>query len=276
MKLFFNVLLVSVALLFSSLNYAMPRSENLTALTYQGMPIDSLCLFETDQSRETVTLKNCGLKAREGRVLTGKNKQLMSQGFEGYDYDWTIAGSVNTRGYSYYKSYGKVGKSVIVQLINNSGGTGTFTSLSLVKRWGDELHVVHLNGGDRCNGGLNDVQRVGDNLIYRVNLTAFDVLMFGHDNPHGLKAYDDLGSCAICCVARAVYLRHLGSDFSNEKLLHVDLIPNTKREGQSPYEPRYQTCFDDLLRKYGRKNNNKLDDKQLVRFAHQFNMQCVD
>ena len=258
----------------------MPLGKFSDELMYQGKPIDSLCLFETEDTNGRADLRKCGLDSKKGRRISGHNQQLMSKGFVGYNYGWKINGSENTRGNSYYKEFGTVGRYVIVQMLNNSGGSGVFSSLSLVKRDGDVIKISNLEGGDRCNGGLANVQRVGDGanqrLVYSVNLTAYDFLTLSNDNPHHLKAYDDLAACAVCCAATAGYQRDIGpTELAHETLLYVDSGVYSKGAGHSASEPKYQACFDKLLTTYGQKNHGKIDSKQLALFVHQFNQQCV-
>ena len=183
------------------------------------------------------------------------------------------------QGYSYYKSFGKVGPSAIVQTINNAGGTGSFSFLNVVRRDGNTLKLSVLNGGDRCNGALIAVKRVGkgqhERLVYSVQLTAYDYLTLANDNPHHIKAYDDLAACAVCCAGRAVYERSIGPDFANEKLLYVDASLYLKDITTASSNSRYQACFNNVLVNYGKKNKGKLTAKQLTQFTKQFNEQCI-
>ena len=114
-----------------------------------------------------------------------------------------------------------------------------------------------------------------ERLVYGVQLTAYDFLTLANDNPHHLKAYDDLSSCAVCCAATAVYQRIIGADFAHEKLLYVDASLYLQNIGHSSSTQLFQPCFDKLLQKFGKINHGKLNAKQLAQFTHQFNTQCV-
>ena len=251
MNLSFKTLAIHVCLLLPMLAYSAPQHNLPAQLMYQGKPIDPLCLFNLESTKAVVDLRRCGLDSKAGYVISGKNKQLISQGFMGYDYGGKINDSANLSGYSYYKSLGTVGHSVIVQTINNSGGTGSFSFLNLIKRDGNTLKLSVINGGDRCNGGLVDVKRVGtgtsDRIIYKIHLTPYDFFTRTHDNPHHLKAYEDLSACAVCCAATAVYQRHIGADFADEKLLYVDVSDYLKNIIHSQLPQTDQGCFDTLL-----------------------------
>ena len=277
MKLLFGF--AHVALLCPLLTLAAPVSNVSNELMYLGKPIDSLCLFETVDTHGRADLRACGLHSQKGRHIVGQVNPLIAKGFVGYNYSFNIKGSPNTQGNSYYKKFGTVGGSVIVQMLNHSGGTGVFSSLSLVKRDGDIIKTTLLDGGDRCNGGLVNMQRVGtgthQRLVYSVNLTAYDFLTLAKDNPRHLKAYDDLASCAVCCVATAVFQRNIGPNtLTHEKLLYVDANAYPQGAGQPSSSPKYQACFDKLLKKYSQKNHGKLNAKQLSQFVRQFNAYC--
>lgn len=277
MNVFFSALFIYIFLLLPMSAGAAPRNNLPMELMYRGKPIDPLCLFEIEHRIGVVDLSVCGLGNKKKSIL-GRNKQLISQGFVGYDYSMQVGGTDRFRGYSYYKSLGTFRDSVIVQTINNSGGTGAFSFLNIVQRDGNRIKISVLNGGDRCNGSIVDLQRqgTGDNeyLVYGVQLTPYDVLMLTKDNPFKLKAYDDLSACALCCVGTAVFQRHIGADFSQEKLLYVDVSTYLQNIASSSPQ-HYQACFDRLLSKYGKKNNGKLDAQQLLLFTHEFNAQCL-
>jgi len=279
MRVIFSSIFIHVFLLYPLLAFATSDPSLPDALMYRGKPLDPLCLFQIEDTKGVVKLNQCGLSSDKKPMILGKNNQLISKGFFGYDYSLKLNDAKSISGYSYYKALGNVGHSAIVQTINNSGGTGTFSFLNLVKRYGNTLKISVLNGGDRCNGGLVDMRREGkgasEHLVYSVRLTAFDFLPLANDNPYKVNAYDDLASCAICCAGVAVFQRHIGTNFKHEKLLYVDVSDHVNDLDHSASQPKYQGCFDKLLKEYASKNNGKLDAKQLSRFTHQFNTQCV-
>ncbi len=255
--------------------YAFP-----TELMYQGKPIDSLCLFQMEGSKGGVDLKHCGLHTQKGEVITGKNKTLIKQGFLGYNFGFKTKESVSPGGYSYYKVVGQVGQAVVVETVNNGGGTGSFSLLSLVRREGDKLNIEVLTGGDRCNGGLELVSERGTQhpqyLEYGIRLTPYALLTLSRDNPHHLKAYDDLADCAICCIATARVERPLDPNFSKvEHLLYIQTQQDLLNESPATPAPKYQACFNQLLKQHSQKNHGKFDEKQLALFTHEFNAQCV-
>jgi hypothetical protein len=227
MSLSFRTFAIQVFILLPMIAYATPQNTLPAQLMYLGKAIDPLCLFDLESAKSVVDLSHCGLNLKTQYKILGKNNTLMSKGFIGYDYGLKTNDSTHLSGYSYYKSLGTVGRFAIVQTINNSGGTGVFSFLNLIQRDGDSINVSVIKGGDRCNGGVVNSTRKGtstnERLVYSVNLTPYDFLTLTHDNPHHLKAYKDLSACAACCAAHAVYQRSVGVNFSNEKLLYIDV-----------------------------------------------------
>lgn len=272
--------IIYLCVLFPMIAWAKTAEKVPSELMYNGKPIDPICLFEIENAKAKVDLSKCGLNLKKGYQVADQNKKLIAEGFVGYNYTWKLNNAMDMGGYSYYKVLGYVGHAVLVQTINKTGGTGSFSFLSLVKREGDDfIKVTVLNGGDRCNGSLVDAKRVGkganERVVYSVSITPYDFLTLSDDNPYSVKAYDDLSACAVCCAGKAVYERSIGKNFANEKLLYVDVSTYLQNIGHSQASQPDQICFDKVLAVYGHKNHGKLDPKQLSLFTHEFNKTCV-
>ena len=279
MKIFWGVMALQLFLFYPAWGAATDTNKLPAALLYKEKPIDPLCLVEFNTSIGQMDLDKCGIHAIAGRDIAGENQSLISKGYIGYDYTIKINDTVSLHGYSYYKIVGENGSAVIVQTINHGGGTGEVSSLSLVAREGHGIKVAVLNTGDRCNHGLVHVAReqgtLGEHLIYSSKLTAYDFLKMAHNNPHHLKAYDDLDDCAICCKATAVFHRDMGTNFTHEKLLHIDLAAFPQDTTNTPAPQKYQACFDKLFKQYIKRGKTKLDKKQLASFMREFNQKCT-
>lgn len=269
--------LIRIFFFFPTLGLTMPVTEFPPALMVHDKPIDPLCFGE--MQKETLDINHCGLHAKKRRVLTGRNQTLLSKGFMGYDYQWTIDNTLNTRGYSYYKVIGTLGKSVMVETLNNFGGSGIFTSIDKVVRQGHQLHAVALAGGDRCNGGIHSATIIGQGterrLVYQVNMTSFAMFNLLKENRNDSKPYDDLADCAICCIGTAVFQRQEVDQLSKEKLLYVDLDRSLQGPGNSSVQSKKQDCFSALLNDYLTKQGTKMNPLQLKQFIGQFNARCI-
>lgn len=241
-------------------------------LTYDDNPIDPLCIFEAAQKNGTANLGQCGLNAEEGRKKTDENPVLKDRGFIGYDYSWKMNG-FSAHGYSYYKPYGKLGDAAIVLSLNNSGGTGQFSSLNVITRDNDQIHVESYNGGDRCNQGIIDMKRVKGKLRYTINLTSYDLLSLAYGHPDHLNAVDGLSLCAVCCIATAVLERPVSPAFGHEKLLYIDLSAYAESIGQASAPTKEQACFESLLQQYKTKSD-KLYPAEFDDFFNQYMRQC--
>lgn len=247
-----------------------------TDLMYEGKPIDPLCIYEANANNGIASLNECGISAEKQRRITGQNSELINSGYVGFDYDWSVSQfSEPSHGTSYYKSFGKANGAHIIYALNNSGGSGQFSGVYLVKRKGDTLEVQNFMGGDRCNGGIYNVKKQNERLTYNVNLTAYDFLTLANDNPHNIGAYDDLYSCATCCQAAGVYERQIGNNFQKEKLLYVDLNAYETAIENNASDQGYQMCFDNLIDEYKKKGKSHLSGNDLKTFTHEFNSKCI-
>lgn len=248
-------------------------------LMYLAKPVDPLCLFQIESKEAEIDLSKCGFNSQEVHP-SGANKKLVSEGFVGYDYDLKIDDSKHLKGYSYYKVIANMGNAYLIQTINNSGGTGSFSFLNVIQREGDILHLSVLDGGDRCNGGLVDLKKEGKGaharLVYSVYLTPYDFLTVAKDNPNHVKAYDDLSACASCCAAKAVFERDIGQNFEQRRLQYLDVSMYVKDIANTAHNEPYQHCFNQLLVEQVKKEPlQKLDANDLLRFTHAFNTRCV-
>lgn len=240
-------------------------------LLYLAKPVDPLCFSNLDSRSTIIDLKSCGvIKAK--LTISGQNRQLISDGFIGFDWKDSQA-SYPSQGSSYYKVFHAGEHHYWIYTINDGGGSGDFTAINWVgvKKPG-LLQVNNLMAGDRCNGGIQDVKERNHHLFFSVNITAYDFLTLTHDNPHQLKAYDDLAACATCCVAKAFY------DVDAElkpKLNGVDLGAHATNPAEMVSQGRYQGCFNALITSHVMKGESKLNLLKLRQLVNEFNETCV-
>lgn len=258
---------ILLSFLFSSIAIAAVPKD----LMFNNQPIDALCFFNLDNHSPTMNLNECGLK-KSNYSNKGLNEQLISKGYIGYDWqDPEFHGE--TQGYIYYKYFKAGDHSYWLYTLNSGGGTGNFTSIQLVKRTGeDTLDVKNIAGGDRCNGGLQNVSEKNTQLTFSVNITAFDLISLAKNHHSSIKSYDDLAACAVCCVAKAFYV--VGPN-AQPKLLHVDLGHISKTE-ELPQQGTHQSCFNTLYASYVAKGNLKLKTNQIDEFMDKFKLQCLE
>lgn len=236
-------------------------------LLYGGNPIDSLCFFNQENIHK-IHLKNCGIK-KEKYNLKSINSELTKKGYVGYN--WQDSAS-DDQGYSYYKILDAGDHRYWVYTINNSGGSGDFTNLYLVKRIDPTtLNMTVIAGGDRCNGGIQDVAMKNKNVVFIVNLTAYDLLDLANNKIKNLKAYDDLAACATCCTAKAFY----SIDNTLKAKLNYAELENFKDKSELPFQGKLQACFNNLFVGYINKNDMILNQEKLNEFAKQFVRTCV-
>lgn len=271
----FNKYKVSILLsllLAVSFAYADTSNPIPADLMFNGQPIDSLCFFKiaSNTNTSTIDLSHCGA-VEEKYSIIGKNAKLSKQGFIGYEW---IDPSLppGPRGHSYYQYFNAENNKYWIYTINSGGGTGEFSAVSLVKRKNAETLVVEdLMGGDRCNGGIQDVAAKNNVLAYSVNLTAYDFVMLGRPEVREIKAYDDLAACAICCVAKAYYTSHAAASAA---LTSIELVKYAN-SNEMPEQGKYQACFNRLFISYIDKNEAIFDQTRINAFVERFKRTCT-
>lgn len=241
------------------------------ALMFADKPVDSLCFFNLEDKQDRITLTHCGA-AKDKVLVTGHNAGLLKKGFTGFDWKATDA-SYPSQGYSYYQWFDAGNQQYWIYSANNGGGSGDFTAVDLVARVSPEqLSIQGITGGDRCNGGVQDVSVSGHRLTYSVNLTAADFPSLVADDPYQVQAYDELSACAVCCSGKAFYSVDAGL---KPRLQYVDFGSSTTDPEQMPQQGSLQPCFNRLLATYLNKGTRRLDESQLRRFVSEFNQQCA-
>lgn len=239
---------------------------------YQGKPINALCIgnLTSHLDEKSINLKEC-VKEINKYKTDAANKALINKGYVGVDYSnkdekenpWD-------RGYAYYKYLGKHGEDHVLYFLENTGGSGMFSNILIVKREGDKLILKENSaGGDRCNGGIDNAKLENNQLYYSMNLTPFDYIALSNENPKEIKPYDDLASCAVCCQGSA----NFSYDFQNKpKLISIDLgdLPDKEQT-----QGKYQTCFNQLLTNKINSGKKQLSEDELRNFVKEFNAQCV-
>lgn len=256
-----------IILVILSTNIAASQASDLN---YQNKPIDPLCFSNQDPSSNQIKLSNCGIKTEQG-IISGHNTSLIKKGFYGFEFKYDDASQVNA--YSYYKIIGKVDNKWLIYTLNSGGGSGSFTNLLLVQRHKNNLTIDFIAGGDRCNGGLSNIKFQNNILSYEVNLTAFDLLEIANNNPHQLKAYDDLEACAACCIATALIKHKVTTELEQGVIEAVDLEKEAINN-DVPSDMPYQTCFNQYIENYLKQNASVLNMNELKKLVQNFNHNC--
>jgi hypothetical protein len=261
-----------------------------SSFTYQGKPIDALCVGKMvtgENGSETINLAECNLHTDYKMVKL--NPVLLKKGYIGFDYSHKVNEDYTEQGYNYYKYIGAYKDLPILFAIQNSGGSGLFSSLLLVKQEKDSLKLIEqLALGDRCNGGIDETVIFKNNkLIYKTHITPFDILELSGEKPKSIQAYEDLAACASCCGGVAVFEYDFekwekASQASESQTLKSPLkpqlvsvtfgVPNAVIQGQ------YQACFDKLVNENQQKQQGKLmtlNRDELKVFSRQFISTCI-
>lgn len=241
-------------------------------LLYHGKAIDPLCFTNPSETADTIHLKDCGITA-EGASISGHDKTLEKKGFYGYEFKYQQNDPIHA--YSYYKVITQTNKKTLIYTLSSGGGSGSFTALSLLSRQGDTMHMQTIAGGDRCNNGINHVTFKGNILRYSINITPFDFIALSAQNPHKIKAYDDLLACASCCAATVIIKRSIQDGLTNEQIEKIDFRDYNLNARDYPNTMPYQACFDKLIKQYISEGQGILTLKGLNAFVKNFNLSCT-
>lgn len=237
---------------------------------YKGKPVDPICFqSEVRQNFEGGTpLSMCTGQAGQGPYKLDGALRTQEDGSIGYEF--LCEDGCMRAPYIYYKYLGEMNNHHVLQIEEATGGTGHFSTLAsfdLVD--GILIHAQSYAGGDRCNHGIAAARVENNALKYRVNLTPFDILELA-GNEGQFKAYDEIESCAICCVGQA--------EMENNELIAVHLIKdplgggeNLAGEGISPASK----CFYEVLKETTTKGETTLSGETLKAFDYAFNDRCA-
>ena len=282
-----------ISLFYAATCFGMTESNELPQdLTYADKPVNSLCFYQAEKLPDKLSLADhCGILFSNGNkpgyIKTGQHDvELIKKGFIGFEYRYVDErGTDNSpfTGYSYYKIIGNYHHDYTIYTINNTGGSGVFTSLYLVKREGDELVIKSLPpGGDRCNGGITDVSQHNQTVTVTVsvNVTPADLLDISKKNPHHLRAYDDLDACEAFCVGTAVYEINLQNKDKPMKFIAINLAADSQGAASLTHATNnkkisIQDCFDEQLYHYYHQVKHTLTPQELDTFMDKFNDSCA-
>jgi hypothetical protein len=259
-----------VSLIFGLMGSAL-ATDLPKDLSYQGKPIDPLCFSLVGENKSNqIDLSKCGLSFEKYSPIV-PNDAMKKQGFIGFDWE-DKQQTYTTYGYSYYKYFNAEPGAYWVYSVNNTGGSGSFSMLMLVKRLNDHtLSYKPYFGGDRCNGGIANVK--GDEngqMKISVNLTPYDVINPDGENASKLAAYDDLAACAACCIAKANYV--ISKDKSQFQGISLN---NFQPKDALPEQGKYQHCFNQLVKDYLKRGQKNLNEQQVKGFISDFNKKCL-
>ena len=154
------------------------------------------------------------------------------------------------KGFISYQFAGNYKGSKGFLILENTGGSGVFSSFSLFNYTEKEnpegtAHYLEkvrtIAAGDRCTGGIVEAHAHPKGLIYKVNLTPYDLLNILGPAYESEKT-QEVSSCATCCYAYGYY--------KNDQLEMVTLNTNYKdmlKPDQEGEDETVMGCIDGLF-----------------------------
>ncbi len=178
-------------------------------------------------------------------------------------------------GWIEYKILGRSNDLIYISVFENSGGSGIFSSLFISEIKNDTLNIKKIiyDGGDRCNGGIYDSKFENGILDYMIYLTPYDIVNL---TEKGLEAYEDLEASAESCFG---YAHHQYNFVKDEDT--VDSVIFILDKNEIVEDPdwinryKYQSCFNDIYKKYIDNKNIELSIPNLKIFNQQFLNLCT-
>ena len=227
-----------------------------------GKPIDPACPVAAVQLKDgqAVALKSCQTAL----------KPAFGGGY--FSVDHSASGGDADDSYSVLAASGA---RYAISINWNSGGSGIFSSLLLLRRDGDTLvrEKAFSNGGDRCNGGIAEAEADGATLTWSENLTPYDLVARG--GVRTLEAYKDLEASASSCVATVDHTYHLDTGREDAVMVSFDATHLDDVAGWTE-QYKYQHCFNAWYGAYASKHGgDALTEADVKAFAAGFLKTCV-
>lgn len=233
-------------------------------------------LIEQDPDEKTKTppripLGACALGNRHIAISAGKDGNFSAPGAaEGFN-SWLT-----------YRLVGKLpdGRDIAV-IWYNSGGTGQFSEVYLLQRTPTSgLRDVLLSGeligggGDRCNGGIEQAKLVdGRTLQIDFSITPLD-LMSEADEDIAEQAFEELLSCATCCIGTV--RRNLDLASKKETIVSATITQSVEDDIVATGEPKsVQACFDRMARKSAGTLPHTFSPAEITALAQSFAKTCL-
>lgn len=176
-------------------------------------------------------------------------------------------------GYSYL---GEIDGNKAVLVIENSGGSGLFSTLMLLAHdaAANRLKPVKTYAsGDRCNGGVTGGKIVDGKVVYERAVTALDMMsLTGEPGRATLQseAARQLPSCAICCYGDA--------QFEEERFTGISFDPRLATAIQrKTYEQQggAEQCFDNLIKQNVVPGKTYMDAEAFTAFVREVENTCL-
>lgn len=240
-------------------------------MMFQGKPIDALCfgalIGMNGKENPKVDLSQCSKEIKQYKIEE-PDQDLIKEGFTGINYSSKDPDSP-WGGYAYYKYLGKHDNDDIIYFLQNTGGSGTFSHIILLKREGDALKLVeNLVSGDRCNDGIAKAKFENNQIFYTINITPFDYIPISKENIK-IEPYDDLANCAACCQGTADFVY----DFKNHNLVKIDLGELSDETAQT--QGQYQACFNGLIGEKIKNGQQQITEPELKLLVKDFKERCM-
>lgn len=235
--------------------HVVKAAENDATLQWKGKPIPPMCFdsfisLSSIEPSKSIDVKKCEKLSSDMEIYETykyNGHLITTYGFknEGNKEEGSRPAFV-----SYYVA-GKTDKGYVTEVTLGGGGSGEFSSIVFVDINGDTLlNLGHIEGGDRCNGGIVSLEIVKNKIQKTISATPMDLIDLSYGSDMGLQAYKDLENSAGSCFADVTYLDHKVVNIS----LNKSPVENKDQDWIGSY--KYQKCFNEVFREQIKKKSD--------------------
>lgn len=172
-------------------------------LQIDGQPIDPFCFQQVEDRFVPRDCLDEGMAVKETQPDYAADGRWVERIYRFTDMPADEPGGESSAGYRYV---GETPQGTVIETRFWGGGTGQFSSVMVLRRDGEAVEVVDTPfGGDRCNGGVQEVAVRDGVLTASAAITPYDLLAIALDDEPPVEAYDDIAACAICCVGTVAF-----------------------------------------------------------------------
>lgn len=238
-------------------------NENLAAEFIHPRCFNQTGVLRFDDEKESTDLFSCA-------------KASISEPYTTSSGGWISANNEDGNGFTGYKIIASGTDFLYVSVVENTGGTGMFSSIQQIQVATTSLLVTNIIAGvgDRCNGGISKEVFDGKELYFSLNITPADFLSLTASSSKDNSYENGLESSASSCFGTANYVYDQAMNESTLK--SVSLSSDAIREENSEWTNTFpdQFCFNEHFTKYIDNNKTELTLSELEVFNKEFLKLC--
>jgi len=244
--------LTALTFLMFPLSAGAETGAERPALMIEGEEVDPLCFLSRDDEESGFPVTSC--LPDDIELTPAALPETITGNYHATAYEQVLEGGPDDEeafrfpGFIGYRYLGDFDEHKAILLIENTGGSGVFTTLMLLdydEVAGQLMPRRYIAGGDRCTGGIVNAAIENGKLIYEQSVTPYDMIGLTGDPERALLQSDaaqQLPFCAVCCYGRALYENETFTGLRFDDGLSTQPAEKSYRDDQDA-----AACFDRLV-----------------------------